>query len=83
MTATRRSTFAVTGLGAAGLGWLAAAGVMPLAALTASAPGLVTVLVIAARPPRPTRLRTIGWTLVAVSVLTGTIVVVTTWHNQV
>jgi hypothetical protein len=37
----------------------------------------VTAVVIAARPPQPARLRTIGWTLVAVSVLTAAIVIAT------
>jgi hypothetical protein len=75
--ATRRSAFAVTGLGATGLIWLTAAGSLPVAALTAAVPGLLTALVIAARPPKPSRLRTIGWTLVTVSVLTGAILIVT------
>jgi len=35
----------------------------------------LTALAIAARPPQPTRLRAIGWTLVAVSVLTAVIIV--------
>jgi hypothetical protein len=36
---------------------------------------LLTALVIVARPPQPARLRTIGWTLVAVSALTAAIIV--------
>lgn len=75
--ATRRSAFAVTGAGAGGLGWLTAIGVLPAAALVAATPGLLTALAIIARPPQPARLRSIGWTLVGVSVLTAAIVVAT------
>ena len=74
-TSTRRSTFAVTVVGAGCLAWLVAVGVLPASTLVAAAPGLLTALTIAARPPQPTRLRAIGWTLVAVSVLTAVIVV--------
>ena len=73
--ATRRSAFAVTAVGAACLVWLRAVEVLTASTLVASTPGLLTALVITARPPQPTRLRTIGWTLVAVSVLTAVIVV--------
>src|SRR5262245_52269689 len=73
---TRRSTFVAAGAGAMGLIWLSAAEVLPPATIAAAAPGLLTALVIAARPPLPSRLRQIGWTLVAVSVLTAVIVVV-------
>jgi hypothetical protein len=73
--ATRRSTFAVTAVGAGCLLWLTAVDVFPASTLVAATPGLLTALVITARPPQPTRLRTIGWTLVAVSVLTAAIIV--------
>jgi hypothetical protein len=76
MAATRRCAFAVTGLGATGLISLASAGFLPVTALTAAAPGLVSALVIMARPPQPARLRSIGWTLVAASMLTGAILMV-------
>jgi hypothetical protein len=76
MRATRRAAFAVTALGAAGLGWIVAAGALPAAALVAASPGLLTALALAVRPPQPARLRTIGWTLVTVSVLTGAILIV-------
>jgi hypothetical protein len=36
---------------------------------------LLTAAAVAVRPPPPSRLRTLGWTLVAVSVLTTAIVV--------
>jgi hypothetical protein len=50
----------------------------PLSTLAASAPGLLTAAVISARPPAPSRLRMLGWTIVGVSVLTTAIVVVAT-----
>jgi hypothetical protein len=75
LTATRRAVFATTAVGATCLVWLAAADALPAATVAAAAPGLLTGVVIAARPPQPTRLRMTGWTLVAVSVLTATIVI--------
>ena len=65
---TRRSTVAVTAGGGACLTLLCALGVLPLAALVAATPGLMVALAIVTRPPQPTRLRPIGWTLVAVAV---------------
>ena len=65
---TRRSTVAVTAGGGACLTLLCALGVLPLAALVAATPGLMVALAILTRPPQPTRLRPIGWTLVAVAV---------------
>jgi hypothetical protein len=76
-SAARRTTFAIAAAGAASIGWLTAIDVLPGSTLVASAPGLLTALVIAARPPAPNRLRTIGWTLVGVSVLTAALVVAT------
>ena len=43
-----------------------------------AAPGLLTAAVIAVYPPAPSRLRTVGRTLVALSVLTTASVVATT-----
>ena len=77
MMATRRSVFAATAVGTTCLVWFVAAGLLPAGTAVAAAPGLVTAVVIAARPPQPARLRTIGWTLVAVSVLTAAIVIAT------
>ena len=74
-TSTRRSALAVTAVGAGCLAWLVAVGITPASTLVAAAPGLLTALAIAARPPQPTHLRAVGWTLVAVSVLTAVIVV--------
>lgn len=52
-------------------GWLAPA--VPIA----SAPGVIAAVAVAARPPAPSRLRVLGWTLVAVSTLTAVIVIAT------
>jgi len=77
MMATRRTVFAVTAVSTTCLAWLTASGVLPVATMAAAVPGLLTAVVIAARPPHPAHLRTIGWTLVAVSVLTAAIVIAT------
>ncbi len=50
---------------------------LPAPVVFATAPGLITAFTIAMWPPAPTRLRALGWTLVAVSLLTTVIVVVT------
>lgn len=77
MMATRRTVLAVTAVATTCLVWFTAVGFLPLATIAAAAPGLLTAVVIAVRPPHPAHLRTIGWTLVAVSVLTAVIVVAT------
>jgi YwiC-like protein len=74
---TRASVFAVAIGGAVFLGWLITIDALPAVVLVASTPGLLTAVVIAARPPQPSRLRAIGWTLVGVSVLTAGIVIAT------
>jgi YwiC-like protein len=74
---TRRSAFTVTAVAAVCLVWLASVEVLPVSTLAAATPALLTALVITTRPPQPTHLRIIGWTLVAVSVLTSVIVVAT------
>src|SRR6185503_6966685 len=67
-----RATVATAVIGAMTVtGWL------PWSALFASAPGLITASIVAARPPAPARLRSLGWTLVAISTLTAVIVVAT------
>jgi hypothetical protein len=77
VSAARRSTLTVS-LGALAIivtmttaGWLAPA------LLISAAPGLVTATVVAARPPSASRLRSLGWSLVAVSTLTAVLVVAT------
>lgn len=54
-----------------------AVGVLPASVVFATAPGLITAFIIAMWPPPPTGLRSLGWTLVAVSLLTTVIVVFT------
>jgi hypothetical protein len=76
-TAMRRAALFVAGSGAAALAVLAAAGLLAASVLVAAAPGLLLAGSIAAHPPAPTHLRTLGWTLVAVSVVTAAIVVAT------
>ena len=63
------STLVIAGLTLTG--WLASS------VLLAAAPGLLTGTIVAARPPAATRLRTVGWSLVAVSTLTTLIVIAT------
>jgi hypothetical protein len=75
---TRRWAFVVTAAGTACLAWLTRVEALPASTLAAAAPGLLTALVMTARPPHPGRLRTVGWTLIAVSVLTSAIVIATT-----
>jgi hypothetical protein len=50
-------------------------GIVPASTIAAAAPGLLTAAAIALRPPAPSRLRVLGWTLVAISVLTTVIVI--------
>jgi len=73
--ATRRATLAISAVATAVIG--AITGWLPWSALFASAPGLITASIVAARPPAPARLRSLGWTLVAISTLTAVIVVAT------
>jgi len=77
MMATRRTVFAAAAVSMTCLAWLVADKALPAATIAAAGPGLLTAVVIAVRPPHPTRLREIGWTLVAVSVLTAVIVIAT------
>lgn len=74
-TATRRAALFLAGGGAAILAVVTASGFLTPSVLVAAAPGLLTATVIAAYPPAPMHLRTVGWTLVAVSVVTAAIVV--------
>lgn len=78
MAATRAATLLLAFAAGVGLGLAAAFGLVPLSVLVAAAPGLLASAVIAVRPPPAAHLRTLGWTLVAISVLTTAIVVTTT-----
>ena len=75
--ATRRATLVVSAVATVAIGAVTVAGWLPSSVLMASAPGLVTAAIVAARPPAPARLRSLGWTLVAISALTAVIVVAT------
>lgn len=73
---TRRAAFLVCGGATVTLGALTLGSLLPWAILAAAAPGLLTATVIAACPPPPARLRTLGWALVAASLITAAITVV-------
>ena len=75
--ATRLATIAVTAAGAAGLALVSTAGFLSSSVLMAAAPGLLTAGTIAVHPPSPKSLRRVGWTLVAVSVVTALLIVST------
>lgn len=72
---TRWATLSVAAGGGAFLALLAAGGLLSPSVLVAAAPGLLMAAAIAAHPPAPAHLRRIGWTLVAVSVVTAAIVI--------
>ena len=78
VAATRHATIALSAGGAALLALASLAGLLSSSILIAAAPGLLTAGSIALRPPLPARLRRVGWTLVAVSVVTAALVVSTT-----
>lgn len=73
---TRRATFAFSVLTTIAILAGVSASWWPPRALVASAPGLIAALYLAAFPPPPTRLRTVGWTLVTLSFATAAIVIV-------
>lgn len=72
---TRRSVFAITAAAAGVLAWLATAEILPASTLLSTTPGLLAACAISARPPQPTALRAVGWTLVAVSLVTAVLVI--------
>ena len=71
MRHTRRAVFALVACAGGALVVATISRWLPVGVLVAAAPGLMMGTAIAARPPAPSRLRTIGWTLVAVSFLTA------------
>jgi len=75
--ATRRATLVVSAVATVLIGVMTATGWLPTQVLVASAPGLLTAAIVAARPPAASKLRALGWSLVAVSILTTLIVIVT------
>jgi hypothetical protein len=74
--ATRTAALTVAAVSATALGIAASASTVPVGALVAAMPGLLTAAAVAARPPAPTKLRDLGWLLIGVSVLTTVLVVV-------
>jgi hypothetical protein len=65
---TRMTVLVLTGAGTAALAATAARTLLPWTTLLAAAPGLAAGSWLAVRPPAPTRLRLVGWTLVLTSV---------------
>ena len=80
MRSTRAAALLMAPAAAIALGIAAWASVMPLGALVAAMPGLLTAAAVAARPPAPARLRDLGWLLIGVSVLTTVLVVAAAWR---
>jgi hypothetical protein len=76
--ATRRATLAICAASAASIGALTTGGWLAPSLLIATAPGLLTASIVAARPPSPMHLRFLGWSLVAVSTLTAAMIVAIT-----
>ena len=74
--ATRRATLTICATAAVLIGVVTTRGWLAPSLLSATAPGLLTASIVAARPPSPARLRRLGWSLVAVSTLTALILVV-------
>jgi hypothetical protein len=75
--ATRRGALILVGAAVIALAAASAADRLAPTVLAAAGPGLLTAAIVAARPPSPSRLRTLGWSLIAVSVVTAAIVVAT------
>lgn len=76
--ATRSAVFVFAVASTAALVVLTATDFLAASLLASSAPGLLIATGIALRPPDASRLRTIGWSLVAVSFVTAALVVGTT-----
>jgi hypothetical protein len=73
--AAHRTAFVATTVLTVGVGASIVFGWLPPVTLLAALPGLVAAAVLSAWPPPPTRLRVVGWSLVAVSVCTATIAI--------
>lgn len=74
--ASRRAALVIAVAGGAVIGTASGRGLLPSPAAIAMLPGLVATAWIVAAPPPPTRLRRVGWTLVATSVVTTLILIV-------
>jgi hypothetical protein len=75
--ATRLATIALSAAAASVLALVSTAGFLSSSVLMAAAPGLLTAATIALCPPSPKSLRRVGWTLVAVSIVTAVLIVST------
>ena len=73
---TRATAFTVAAGAIAALGAAGATDMLPRGVLAAALPGVLTATIVAASPPPPSRLRTLGWTLIAVSVLTAVVTII-------
>lgn len=76
-TATRRGAFLLVGSAIVALVAAIASDRLAPSVLAAAVPGLLIAAVVAASPPSPARLRTLGWSLIAASAVTAAIVVAT------
>jgi YwiC-like protein len=65
----------VSGACLTGLGWAGRDGILPWAALAAATPGVISSVWLALVPPPATRLRVVGWTLVAVSAVAAVVLI--------
>jgi hypothetical protein len=75
-TTTSRAAFVFSGTATGVLIWGAVTAALQVSTLVAAAPGLAMAVAVAYRPPAPSQLRTLGWSLVAASVATATITIV-------
>jgi len=73
---TRRLALSLAGGTAVALAASAMLALLPWTAALAAAPGLGTSAGLALSPPRPTRLRAVGWTLVATSVAAAVVLAI-------
>jgi hypothetical protein len=76
--ALRKARLAVVSLSLVAAGGFAVAirgGLLPAATLAASSPGVLVGLALVLRPPHPSRLRAIGWSLVLTSALVSSLLV--------
>ena len=72
---TRAAVVAIAGAGALTAFVAASDGVLAPATVTATVPGVLFVIALAAFPPPAARLKRVGWTLVGVSALTSVLLI--------
>jgi hypothetical protein len=73
--AARRLLLILTVCVSVGLAMAAMSAVLPWTTLLAISPGLLVAIALAFRPPAPTHLRTVGWTLVSTSTAAALILI--------